>query len=336
LGCTLLGLGLMLFKKRKHLNATINKFNAVDPNTGTAGEELSETKYKDQIETLSNEKKNLLLKLANLELNQKSNESSFFGQILVSAGPRKSSRDSELGEDTAGFCVNGNRAFFWVLDGTSDSPIVAHGRKEIMSSRLLAQHLGINLQKGITNSDLNSQIWLNEAIKTTEKQWQQTISELSEEVKKSIIEDLSGRADIADVSTTALVGIINIDGKVSITRIGDSKIFCLNQEDKLIEDDLTQKPQSDSYGRLYARATLDKDSITLDFTKSKDILRFHGTTIEGVKTILAFSDGIGPITENFLREHSSKFPLEDIQKRIASIPQQTYDDKSLLMIQIRQ
>ena len=277
-----------------------------------------------------------MLEIEKFRSNQNNKVSNFFGQILLSAGPRKSSRDSELGEDTAGFCVTKDHAFFWVLDGTSDSPIIAYGRKEIMSSRLLAQHLGINLQKGIADSDLDSQSWLSSAIQATETQWQQTVSELSEEGKIVILEDLAGRANIADVSTTALVGIINADGRASITRIGDSKIFCLNREGKLIEDKLSQKPPSELYGRLYARATQDNDFINLSFTKSRDALRVHTSIVEGIRTVLAFSDGIGPVTENFLREHSNKFPVEEMQERIVNIPQQTYDDKSFLMIQIRQ
>lgn len=336
--CALIGLSIYGFRSKKRTHIIKTSVSKLNQENNKITNELEDRKK--EYELLLNENKILNELLSTLKIeqnipNQAENKPDFFGQIFLSAGPRKSSRDTELGEDTAGLLIQGNRAFFWVLDGTSDSPIIELNRKEIISSRLLAQHLSVNLQKGITSGELSCQTWLINAIKATENQWQIMISELSEEEKMGVIKDLAERANMADVSTTALVGILGADGKASIARIGDSKNFCLDHEDKLIEDHLAYKPHSESYGRLYARATLDKNSIDLQLTKATDILHIQETTVDGVKTVLAFSDGIGHITENFLREHFNKFSLEDIQKRIVNIPQQTFDDKSLVMIQVR-
>ena len=340
LAFALLSFGMFMGNKKRQRNTNArqvsnqlkNKDRIIEAERVEKEQTIEE--YKRRLDLIQDENNQLKLSSANSKLPQTSS-SNFWGQVLLSAGPRKTSRDSELGEDTAGFCVDGNRAFFWVLDGTSDSPVIAHGRKEIMSSRLLAQHLGVNLQKGIADNNSDSKSWLENAIRTTEEQWKQTFSNISEEERKDIIEDLVKRADMADVSTTAIVGIVGIDGKASIARIGDSKVFCLDKGGKIIEDKLAQKPQSESYGRLYARVTRTDVSIDLSLTKSMDILRLHDSDIDEVKTVLAFSDGIGPITENFLREHFDKRSLEDTLLNIVGIPQQTYDDKSLVIIQIR-
>ena len=111
--------------------------------------------------------------LCPMEIKEGDNSKYFFVETMVTAGPRKNfmenakEGDFGLGEDIAGTLVMRDKVYFWVLDGTSDSPILKKNddKEEYFSSRLLAQTIAWELQSACTANKTRKSIEiLKEAI----------------------------------------------------------------------------------------------------------------------------------------------------------------------------
>lgn len=149
----------------------------------------------------------------------------FFTEIMSTAGPRKNFQedardgDYDLGEDVVGCIVKKDTAFFWVLDGTSDSPIfLTTDKKEIISSRLLSQDIGWMLQRNIwdKNNPLNPEEALRECFYSIVEDWQNKLNSLSDADKDRLFKILSQKTSMT-VSSTAVYGRISINGNLNIS-----------------------------------------------------------------------------------------------------------------------
>lgn len=90
--------------------------------------------------------------------------------ILMSAAPRKDkdSQDTELGEDTSGIMNSPFGTFFWVLDGTSDSPSIVESVKKDVNTQIKNNHECEQVDKDNINTPTD--ISKSEQIDIVEKQ----------------------------------------------------------------------------------------------------------------------------------------------------------------------
>lgn len=266
------------------------------------------------------------------EIKEGDNSKYFFIETMVTAGPRKNfnenAKDSDfgLGEDVAGTLVMRDKVYFWVLDGTSDSPILKKNddKEEYFSSRLLAQTIAWELQFACTANKARKSIEiLKEAIENTQVDLKTNIEELSDKDKEGLIQKLKIQNNIM-CSTTVIFGSLDINGKLDVSRIGDSRIVT--------------KPahkQEDKTGRAFAILINNGDFFEVAFNPFEDT-KCQIIEMEGVETVIAMSDGISKLSEKWLNA-IPKLNLSDINIRrtIAQTQQLTCDDKSMCIIQIR-
>ena len=259
----------------------------------------------------------------------------FFGEVMVTAGPRKdftndpSEGDFGLGEDVVGLMTVRNSTYFWILDGTSDSNKIYTGanKREIFSSRLLAQSVGWNIQKVFKDYpfEANSKLLLLKALEQVEIEWNKRIKGIKESEKKSLIDKLL-EVKSMQCSTTILLGNISLDGKLDVCQIGDSKLIA------------TPSPLSPpkSKGRFFANLSLDSDhflKIVFNDLEDAESLQF---TAENIHTVIAMTDGISSNTESWLRvQKDIDFTNTQIREVLASRKENTQDDKAICIIQIK-
>jgi hypothetical protein len=265
-------------------------------------------------------------------IKEEDNSKYFFVETMVTAGPRKNfmenakEGDFGLGEDIAGTLVMRDKVYFWVLDGTSDSPILKKNddKEEYFSSRLLAQTIAWELQFACTSNKTRKSIEiLKEAIESTQIDLKSNIDELSGKDKEGLIQKLKIQNNIM-CSTTVIFGSLDINGNLDVSRIGDSRIVT--------------KPahkQEDKTGRAFAILINNGDFFEVAFNPIDDT-KFQIIEMSGVETVIAMSDGISKLSEKWLNA-IPKLNLSDINIRrtIAQTQQLTCDDKSMCIIQIR-
>lgn len=265
-------------------------------------------------------------------------------EIILSAGPRKDTagNDTELGEDVAGVVSLPEETFFWLLDGTSDSAAITgtspengHKTSHIFSSRLLAQSIGHYIQKNIYrcfSKQIPLEHLLNEACENVSNEWQIRIKELPDTKKESMLQTIRKGYKLL-CSTTVIMGRLLNDGHLYALRTGDSKIFPFKQvnEETVLdrEFELTADPKED-HDRIAFR--LDYDEPTKDFVIKKNIPRWITRTSSDIDIAFAFSDGIGRITEAQLASNK-KGIIDGIRQNLGRIPQKTFDDKSLIILE---
>ncbi|MEM8524223.1 MAG: hypothetical protein AAGG68_06255 [Bacteroidota bacterium] len=267
----------------------------------------------------------------------------FFGEVMLTAGPRKKFEDGkpqegdfDLGEDVAGFSIRDRNAFFWVLDGTSDSArLLKKNNREYFSSRLLAQSIAWNLQSEINDSWNNFDLIkvVEIAINKTYQSLQTELTNLGNEDRQLLTETLTQRKNLY-CSTTIMVGRLSLDGSAEIYRIGDSSAILHTFDGDNIDTPISQSPHN--YGRQFANIGLDtQGNVELKFNTFED-LRGELFSYPNIKTIVAASDGIGNSTMMHLRQNPTyNFVEPKVRKTLASIPQKTQDDKSLCILQIQ-
>lgn len=265
-------------------------------------------------------------------------------EIMLTAGPRKeiSGNDTELGEDVAGIVSFSEETFFWLLDGTSDSAAItgkdqknSYEVSHIFSSRLLAQNLGHYIQKNIQRcfrEQIPLEDLLNDGCNYLKSEWEKRINSELQEKKESILQQI-GRGHKILCSTTVLMGRLLNNGHLYALRSGDSKIFLFKQVNEQIEFDkqfrLSAEPKYD-YDRIFFQ--LDYDESTAAFVINKNAPRWLTETSADVQSVFAFSDGIGRITEAQLASRNPGI-VEVIRQNIGRIPQKTFDDKSLIILE---
>jgi hypothetical protein len=244
----------------------------------------------------------------------------FLGEVLTAAGPRKTEED-ELGEDIAGMMMKGDYAIFWIMDGSSNySKIKNAQNQEIYSSRVLAMTLAEQVQilmrqkSNLIGSQVNH--YLKEAIRNT-------ISELNEHINKPAIKSLIQRANNGNnitVATTVTLGLLHKNGDLSICKIGDDKIAAGGE---MINS---------KYGALMiCDVQSELDVLKVDMAQLKEDW-FEEYHIHHVQTVIASSDGINDTIYKWIQNNKQVSP--DQIKRFKEHKNQTFDDKSLCIIQI--
>jgi len=264
-------------------------------------------------------------------------------QIMISAGPRKETgnTDTELGEDVAGTISLPKQTFFWLMDGTSDSVKLSvdgtpYEESHIFSSRLLAQSIGQFVQKHIAQCfDQKTTLdqLLMQARDHVQQEWTERINALPAEKKQAIIQLIQeGFKPLC--STTAIIGRLTENGHLYVLRAGDSKVFPFiqhNGEGTILQPGfkLSKDPTNDN----------DRVAFRLDYNPEQNAfyILFNNTawaieTAENINLAFVFTDGIGRVIETQLNSNNPGI-TEIIKQNIARIPQKTYDDKTLIVLE---
>ena len=262
-----------------------------------------------------------------------------FGEVMLTAGPRKKfsneeNADIDLGEDVSGFAHFGNKSLFWLLDGTSDSPVLKNPetKREYFSSRLLAQSLAYHLQNEFEKyNNFNSLV--NTAIEKTKIEWCETLLKLPVTIQNKL--KASIRKNISPIcSATLVLGQLDLNGNFEGYRIGDSKILLYEKENMAMTRVVTsfgEKPKEDN-DRIFFKLALDKENnLTIKYNKQP---RYSIEKQENINTLIAISDGIGTVSETQLKLNYPK-AANIIMKELPKFPNNTFDDKSLCILQIR-
>jgi len=260
------------------------------------------------------------------------NSKFFYTEVMSTAGPRKNFQedaregDYDLGEDVVGCIVKKDKAFFWLLDGTSDTPIfLTTDKKEIISSRLLSQDIGWNLQRIIWNKKdtINSEDALRECLNSIVEDWQIKLNCLNDADKDRLFEILSLKASMT-VSSTAIFGTLGINGNLNVSQIGDSFI---------VTNPASNTPNLK--GRLFVviKANLEEKAFTVESNPFEDT-RCNTISLENIKTIIVGTDGVSHNTQKWLQLKPADFTDTAFRKTISAIKHGTCDDKALCVIQI--
>jgi len=270
----------------------------------------------------------------NLGDTTKSKDLYFYSELMVTAGPRKNFEedandgDFDLGEDFTGCFIKKDKAFFWLLDGTSDSTILKDSeKKEYFSSRLLAQELGWHIQNAIWSKsldDFNSRTVLENAFNHIKENWQRRIDELLETDKESLAKKVEEKAQLF-VSTTVILGMLTIGGFLDVSQVGDSAI-AVNPENIFPENK----------GRFFViiKNENGKIAVTTSSDNSFEDTRCQTEKLENIESIVLASDGISKNTLAWLKIRKPDFRNPSFRKTISAIRQGTCDDKALCVIQI--
>lgn len=341
----------IFFKKRLAFNETIKEFQYVLEKKDESIENLE-----SQVSQLS---KNLISLKSTLQNSSVSNtknifsplsktpsniKPSFLAESFVTAGPRKNyieqieDGDIDLGEDTAGFLINGDYAAFWVLDGTSgqdklysnksnenDRILLGPSSKEYFSSRLLAQNIAWNLHSIIKSNGLefSSFILLKQAIEETQKQWQRNIDNLKFDDKKEL-EQILVKRNMVMCSTTIAFGIITMNKELDLTISGDCVVIT---QPNPIEIPSNNRRQS-------ANIYLKNGIIKVDFNNLKEENCVIKNAV-GIDKVVAMSDGISKTTQKWITSNTNiDFTNPQIRESLARLQQKSMDDKSISIIQI--
>lgn len=264
----------------------------------------------------------------------------FFAEAMVTAGPRKNfdtdakEGDYGLGEDVAGLVIKKDIAFFWVLDGTSDSdklskPLFTNDAREeeYFSSRLLAQSIGWNLQQLIADRlppTFNATQLLQEAITVTEKEWQSKIRQLDTASYEALENAILDKNGILQCSTTVVFGALHLDGRLDVCRIGDTKIIAQPSENDFAK----------STGRQFATLQQIDNNVKLSFNDFSDV-RSQSIQLNNISNLLVMTDGISNQMEAWLKSSNLNFTDKNTREILTRFKQKTYDDKALCIIQIK-
>jgi hypothetical protein len=269
---------------------------------------------------------------------------SFICELMMTAGPRKKfmnedNADKDLGEDVCGCVIRGDKAGVWLLDGTSDQFCLRHPvtRKEYFSSRLLAQDIGDRLREAFESAGKDEYTldrMMTEAIEVVKTDWVNALRALPEDERALLAENIRGN-NRPECSSTLLSAVLALDGKASVYRSGDSKLLVFQRGEnggpQLIPSEAsltTKNPESND--RIFFR-------IVLDTADNLDIIcntpAYEVIYQERVGTLVAFSDGIGPVTAEVLKNEYGVNPAY-VRRRIGSDTQGTADDKSICFVSI--
>lgn len=257
----------------------------------------------------------------------------FFTEVMSTAGPRKhfeedaKDGDIELGEDIVGCVVKRDIAFFWVLDGTSQvDRFTSIDKKEIISSRLLAQDLvGAFHTCVLRTKHLSTpENILRSCIKDVAESWTKKLNNLNESDKERLIDILRSKSRL-NVSTTAIIGFLNIEGKLSLCKIGDT--FFVTHP--------TQTEQPNEKGRLFflIKENPIENNIQVEQNPFEDS-RFKNVELENIESIIVGTDGISQNTQKWLQSIPVDFTQTTYRDTMKNIQHKTCDDKAICVIQI--
>ncbi len=270
-------------------------------------------------------------------------QSYFQAEIMMTSGPRKyetnlrTETDIELGEDVAGFAVVGDKAVFWVLDGTSDALVLRNrNQKQYFSSRHLAQSIAINVQSHLSDlikDNISSFQLLKKALHSTEVEWRKVIGELSPEDRSDLLTTIDSFKNHVQCSTTVIVGVLSLDGKLDVCRVGDSKVFAFDTSKKCLAQDLANNPPNDKMSRLFVSLQKQQGEVVVDFSPEQEF-KYQQVVVNDIQYVVAFSDGLNSKSEEYVK-NIAHLNYEVIRKHLPSIRATTADDKSFCVIQIK-
>lgn len=267
--------------------------------------------------------------------------SHFFAEIMTTAGPRKKyvsepDADKDLGEDVCGFVADDKELLLYLLDGTSDLHCLRNPEtgQEYFSSRLLAQSLANQLRLAFTASQREEiETVITGAIRTVKEDWLRIINSLPAQEKGRIKTSIENKS-FPECATTLLISRLSVNGKMTVYRSGDSKMLLFSSPDngKLRFEDtpLVQKNEH-SNDRVFFRLVLSPGN-ELDILHNKP--QYEVIEKEKIQTAIAFSDGIGTLTEQLLQQRYA-LNADEIRKEIFYQIQGTADDKAICFITIR-
>lgn len=252
----------------------------------------------------------------------------FIAEVMVSAGPRKD-KETELGEDVAGVVISPSYAFFWIADGTSETPYLRDEQSKVFfSSRLLAQELSIRFRERIwiasleelNNKEISKEMVEN-CLDNVLQSWNKTLENINDESRKYLEKTFEERQGTSiDFSTTFLGGFLSQSGTLQVSFYGDSPLYAKQGENSTIIREVNY--------RFFLRLNKNGDEYT--FTTSKEH-KIVSHVLENVDVVVVGSDGIGKLPE-FIQAQSKSFPFRDIWNRLHKFSPQTNDDKSMCLI----
>jgi hypothetical protein len=263
---------------------------------------------------------------------ENSNSKFFFTEVMSTAGPRKNFQedaregDFDLGEDVVGCIVKKDIAFFWVLDGTSDNPIfLTTDKKEVISSRLLSQDIGLTLQRYIRDkrNNINPEEALRECFNSIIADWQIKLNSLNDVDKEQLFKILIEKK-LVNVSSTAIFGMLDINGKLNVSQIGDSFI---------VTNPTINTPNLRGRFFVVIKANFEEKVFTVESNSFEDT-RPNTISLDNVQTIVAGTDGVSQNTQKWLQLKQPDFTDPVFRKTISAIKHDTCDDKALCVIQI--
>jgi hypothetical protein len=310
-------------------------------------------RLKAEIKTLSQKKDELEVNLTNsqtkikvLEAKIKVLESNdvdgpivstnpFLCELHLSAGPRKSVRDPDLGEDVAGFRIQNDFVLFWLLDGTSDLNILRTPNEvEFFSSRLLAQLIAYHVKTAFDGhyelTDLHL-LW-DKAIQAAQIELQNKIQNMMAGLPDAFQQKIIRKS--YNIGTVGIIGVLNTHGELKAIRIGDSSLHAVKKDGTFAPPTLSQNPREKDDTQFM--------SLFIDYDEYNQLTPFLKTTktrrtqaeFKDIQKVVVHCDGIGGMTQRYMQSVLSKMPYSDFMKETSQTPQKTRDDKSFLFIGI--
>lgn len=246
--------------------------------------------------------------------------------ILVSPGPRKDKdNDTELGEDATGILNTQYGAFFWILDGTSDSPSIVNDKEHIFSSRILAQLMNKNIREELiqkSDENINLKELLLNSVESSKRDLMEKLKSSSNDILQKIASNIKSN-NTPFCSTTVLIGFLSKQGTLQYFYLGDSEVLSFyNDVNKLIAN---EKDKNDNPSRLFVSILMDDNLFVLKTNSFDEKLVVYKK--ENIDLVVAFSDGIGTSEKSLLVN-----PALSLSK-ISLVNQLTYDDKTLLVLE---
>lgn len=248
--------------------------------------------------------------------------------ILVSPGPRKDKEnDTELGEDATGIISTPKGTFFWVLDGTSDSPSIVDDGTHVFSSRILAQLMNNSIRNVI--QEFNGESYdlksiLIKSVNQTKIEIIERLKNTTDEIKTKITDAVNNNLNPYS-STTVLIGFLSKTGHLRYFYLGDSEV--LSYKKKQNELIANKKDENSNPSRLFISIVKKEQGSGFTLKTNAFDEKLVQFTKEEIDVLIAFSDGIGA-SENSLRIN----PKVALSK-ISLVNQLTYDDKTLLVLE---
>ncbi|MBE7169612.1 MAG: hypothetical protein INR73_03435 [Williamsia sp.] len=265
----------------------------------------------------------------------------FFAEIMTTAGPRKKyvsepGADKDLGEDVCGFVADDKDLLIYLLDGTSDLHCLRNpdNGQEYFSSRLLAQSVANQLRLAFKPGSYGAfDAVMTRSIQQVKQDWVGTINKLPAAEQARIRKTIEGKS-FPECSTTLLASHLTVNGKLTAYRSGDSKMLLFSRpaENKMVFEETTlARKNEQSNDRLFFRLVLNKEK---EFDIQFNNPNYEIIQKENIHTAIAYSDGIGPATEQLLQQRYAA-NWEEIRKDIIYQIQGTADDKAICFITIR-
>jgi len=255
----------------------------------------------------------------------------FYSEAMVTAGPRKEAKEQfDFAEDVCGVVQTKDKALFWLLDGTSQqgnlfaNEQLPEERIEVFSSRLMA----VSIAKALP------EIFVRDKSLDAKTLSQKAVSQVAEEWVKRFApykQHLTGYK----CSTTLIIGTLDINGKLDAFVIGDSRLLMFDaNKNYLSYPENANTAQSfvpmvkEGQLKLHTGKDGNGNPAQGELASGKHIRR------DGVWSIICHSDGVSERRSEKIQQ-LSKEGFSRIKEALNRIPMNTQDDKSLLILEVK-